>query len=217
MTDELLFSVLGLTMDGTNTNEIMSPTVSAQPAEYETPCTIPYNDHSEVIDRLISPSTDSVECYTDLTYSPEMPWSDWTTTNIAESSVSLNEFSALDTEFDWCLDKTWNSGLPERTPMCTPGCERFLHLPLPKPSQQPQQIFQHDEPLLVLGIDLRSLENSLSADFNNNQLEESLLLSTSANAALATHDYTNRSLDHAPEDRCFPCTYQGCLKVSNMH
>lgn len=49
------------------------------------------------------------------------------------------------------------------------------------------------------------------ADYNNNQLDDSLLISSTA--ALATHDYTNRSLVNASEDRCFPCTYQGCLKV----
>lgn len=50
-------------------------------------------------------------------------------------------------------------------------------------------------------------------DYNNNQLNDSLLISSAATAALATHDYTNRSLANASEDRCFPCTYQGCLKV----
>jgi len=53
----------------------------------------------------------------------------------------------------------------------------------------------------------------LIADYNNNQLNDNLLISSAATAALATHDYTNRSLANASEDRCFPCTYQGCLKV----
>lgn len=54
--------------------------------------------------------------------------------------------------------------------------------------------------------------SSLITDYNNNQLEENLM-STAAAAALATHDYTNRTLMNSIEDRCFPSTYQGCLKV----
>jgi len=54
------------------------------------------------------------------------------------------------------------------------------------------------------------------ADYNNNQLDDNLLISSAATAALATHDYTNRSLANAAEDRCFPCTYQGCVKVSSF-
>lgn len=48
-------------------------------------------------------------------------------------------------------------------------------------------------------------------DYNNNRVEGNI--SSAAAAALATHDYTNRSLASAAEDRCFPCTYQGCVKV----
>lgn len=48
-------------------------------------------------------------------------------------------------------------------------------------------------------------------DYNNNRVEGDI--SSAAAAALATHDYTNRSLASAAEDRCFPCTYQGCVKV----
>lgn len=72
-------------------------------------------------------------------------------------SGCLSELSELDSELEWCLDRSWNADLPDRTPLCTPGCEGFLHLPLPKP----QQVFHHDEPLLVLGIDLRALEDTL--------------------------------------------------------
>lgn len=51
-------------------------------------------------------------------------------------------------------------------------------------------------------------------DYNNNQMEEdNHLVPSSADVALATHDYTNRSLTQAADDRCFPCTYQGCVKV----
>lgn len=52
------------------------------------------------------------------------------------------------------------------------------------------------------------------ADYNNNQLDDDTLIPSAATAALATHDYTNRSLANAAEDRCFPCTYQGCVKVN---
>lgn len=54
--------------------------------------------------------------------------------------------------------------------------------------------------------------NRAFTDYNNNQIDQSLL-TTAADAALATHDYTNRSFAQAAEDRCFPCTYQGCIKV----
>ncbi|XP_024943503.1 Krueppel-like factor luna isoform X3 [Cephus cinctus] len=207
--DELFFSALGLDMNGPDTeNHLLSPSTSFLPCDHETPCTTPLSENSEYIDYPTNPIGFSVDCYTNLTSSPETPWSDWTT-NASTSSSCLSELSELDSELEWCLDKSSNAGLPERTPLCTPGCEGFLHLPLPKPKTQ----LQHDEPLLVLGIDLRALEDSLGMDHNNNQLEESLLLSSAANAALATHDYTNRSLAHAAEDRCFPCTYQGCIKV----
>lgn len=73
----------------------------------------------------------------------------------------LSELSELDSELEWCLDKSWNSGLPERTPLCTAGCEGFLHLPLPNPQQQ---TFQGEEPLWVLGIDLRALEDTLDTN-----------------------------------------------------
>lgn len=70
-----------------------------------------------------------------------------------------SELSELDSELDWnwCLENSWDSGLPERTPLCTAGCEGFLNLPLSNQQQMPQ----YDEPLLVLGIDLRSLENTV--------------------------------------------------------
>lgn len=52
-------------------------------------------------------------------------------------------------------------------------------------------------------------------DYNNNRVEGDI--SSAAAAALATHDYTNRSLASAAEDRCFPCTYQGCVKVFMLY
>lgn len=68
----------------------------------------------------------------------------------------LSELSELDSELDWCLERSWDFGLPERTPLCTAGCEGFLHLP---PLPNSQQMPKYEEPLLVLGIDLRALEN----------------------------------------------------------
>ncbi|KAK2587348.1 hypothetical protein KPH14_003065 [Odynerus spinipes] len=215
MADELLFSALGLTTDTSFDRQLSSPCVSSLPSsEYESSCRTPLSDDSEIIDSHMTSLTTPVECYTELTCSLRDSWNDWTTNASTSSSGCLSELSELDSELEWCLDKTWNSGLPERTPLCTAGCEGFLHLPLPSP----QQVYHHDEPLLVLGIDLRALEDTLGSecmvtDYNNNQLEESLLISSAATAALATHDYTNRNLANAAEDRCFPCTYQGCLKV----
>lgn len=71
-------------------------------------------------------------------------------------------------------------------------------------------------PLLQRNFFLNFSE-TLIADYNNNQLDDDLLISSAATAALATHDYTNRSLANAAEDRCFPCTYQGCVKVNFFH
>lgn len=57
----------------------------------------------------------------------------------------------------------------------------------------------------------------LLLDFNNNhnQLNEQPT-TNAADVALATHDYTNRSLTQGAEERCFPCTYQGCAKVIDV-
>ncbi|XP_012282014.1 transcription factor Sp1-like isoform X2 [Orussus abietinus] len=206
VTDDLLLSALGLSMDTFTESQLSTPTTTTLPYDYETSCTTPLSEASETLDHSIS--LNAVECYTDLSFSSEVPWNDWTT-GTSTSSSCPSELSELDSLLDWCLDSGWNTALPERTPMCDPLCEEFLHMPLPKP----QQPFQHDEPLLVLGIDLRALEDTLGTDYNNNQIDDNLLVSSAANAALATHDYTNRSLVHAAEDRCFPCTYQGCAKV----
>lgn len=211
MTDELLFSALGLTVDAGVERQLFSSSLTSLPCEYETSCrTSPLSDDSETIENHGNAVANPIECYTDLTCPAKMQWNEWTN-NGSTSSGYLSELSELDSELEWCLDKSWNSGLPERTPLCTAGCEGFLHLPLPNL----QQTFQPEEPLWVLGIDLRALEDTLdtsSIDYNNNQLEENLI-SSAATAALATHDYTNRSLANAAEDRCFPCTYQGCVKV----
>ncbi|OAD57471.1 Krueppel-like factor 15 [Eufriesea mexicana] len=240
MTDELLFSALGLTTDTSVERQLFSINSTTFTCDYDaSSCRTPRSDDSETIDGHATNIGNTVECYTNLTCPVKTSWNEWTDNNSTplsgELSVyrarnkplckdekknsgergtgclsELSELSELDSELEWCLDKSWNSGLPERTPLCTAGCEGFLHLPLPSP----QQTFQREEPLWVLGIDLRALDDTLETgriDYNNNQVEENI--SSAAAAALATHDYTNRSLANASEDRCFPCTYQGCVKV----
>ncbi|XP_029174526.1 zinc finger protein 76-like isoform X1 [Nylanderia fulva] len=212
MTDELLFSALGLTMDTSVERQLFSPIKTNLPSDYEVSCTLLSNDfRTHDSDQLNA--ANPIDCYTDLSCSLQSSWNDWSTTNTSTSSSCLSELSELDSELEWCLEKSWDSGLPERTPLCTAGCEGFLHLP---PLPNTQQTTQYEEPLLVLGIDLRALENEFGTntiDYNNNQLDEDSVIPTTATAALATHDYTNRSLANAAEDRCFPCTYQGCVKV----
>ncbi|XP_043584190.1 Wilms tumor protein homolog isoform X1 [Bombus pyrosoma] len=216
MTDELLFSALGLTMDTGVEKQLFSTNSTSFACDYEaSSCrTTPRSDDSETVDQSNNIGN-TVECYTDLTCPAKISWNEWSDNNSTPLSGTgclseLSELSELDSELEWCLDRSWNSGLPDRTPLCTAGCEGFLHLPLPNP----QQTFQREEPLWVLGIDLRALDDTLETsgiDYNNNQVEENI--SSAAAAALATHDYTNRSLANAAEDRCFPCTYQGCVKV----
>ncbi|CAK9824997.1 Krueppel-like factor 15 [Anthophora retusa] len=214
MTDELLFSALGLTTDTGVERQLFSANTTTLTCNYEasTCRTTPCSDDSETIEGRASNFT-NIQCYTDLTYPTKTAWNEWSdnTSTSFSGTGCVSELSELDSELEWCLDKSWNSGLPERTPLCTAGCEGFLHLPLPNP----QQTFQQEEPLWVLGIDLRALDDNLETsriDYNNNQVEENIISSAAA-AALATHDYTNRSLTNASEDRCFPCTYQGCAKV----
>ncbi|XP_076296631.1 uncharacterized protein LOC143216935 isoform X1 [Lasioglossum baleicum] len=212
MTDELLFSALGLSIDTGVEQQLFSTDAGTLECDFEvSSCrTTPHSDDSEAVDSRVNNAVNPSDCYTELNCPTKLLWNEWANQTSA-SSGCLSELSELDSELEWCLDKSWNSGLPERTPLCTEGCEGFLHLPLPNP----EQTFQREEPLWVLGIDLRALEDTLETsgvDYNNNQLEENLISSAAA-AALATHDYTNRTLANAAEDRCFPCTYQGCVKV----
>ncbi|PBC32314.1 Krueppel factor [Apis cerana cerana] len=220
MTDELLFSALGLSMDTGVERQLLSsnPVTYALECEGSSSCrTTPHSDDSEIGDPHAASIGNPIGCYTDLSWPAkgQSSWNEWSDNNSTSLSGNgclseLSELSELDSELEWCLDKGWNSGLPERTPLCTAGCEGFLHLPLPGPQQQTFQ--QGEEPLWVLGIDLRALDDTLETrDYNNNRVEGDI--SSAAAAALATHDYTNRSLASAAEDRCFPCTYQGCVKV----
>lgn len=217
MTDDILFSALGLTTDTSIERQLFSPTRTNLSSDYEVSCTTPFSDDFGIFDSQLS-MTNPTDCYTDLSCSPQSSWNDWSITSTPTSSGYFSELGDLDSELgalsDWCLEKSWDFGLPERTPLCTAGCEGFLHLP-PLPNPQSPQTPQYEEKLLVLDIDLRSLETlgTNTIDYNNNPIDNSLLISSAATAALATHDYTNRNLANASEDRCFPCTYQGCLKV----
>ena len=85
MTDELLFSALGLDMDVLNEKQLESPTASIS-YDYETPCTTPLSDYSEFTDNSLNVSNNGLACYTDLTYSPEVQWNDWTTSASTSSS-----------------------------------------------------------------------------------------------------------------------------------
>ncbi|XP_020284465.1 early growth response protein 2-like isoform X2 [Pseudomyrmex gracilis] len=217
MADELLFSAFGLTTDTSERQLFFQNTNLSNYCEIPTMCaTCPLNNDFEMLDTQLNMTSNPMDFYQDLNSSLQSSWDDWSTTNTPNSSSGCwNEQNELDSELEelgWCLGKFGDCSLPEKTPLCTAGCERFLHLSSSQPNPQPQ----HEESLLVLGVDLRSLENTLDAntiDCNNNRLDDDLLISPAATAALATHDYTNRSLGNAAEDRCFPCTYQGCLKV----
>lgn len=85
MTDELLFSALGLDMDVLNEKQSQSPTTSFS-YEYETSCTTPLSDYSEFTENSFTLTNNGLECYTDLTYSPEVQWSDWSTKTLTPSS-----------------------------------------------------------------------------------------------------------------------------------
>ena len=85
MTDELLFSALGLDMDILNEKQIQSPTTSFS-YEYETPCTTPLSDYSDFSYNSSNTIKNELGCYTDLTYSPEVQWNDWKTSASTSSS-----------------------------------------------------------------------------------------------------------------------------------
>ncbi|XP_014210461.1 dendritic arbor reduction protein 1-like isoform X2 [Copidosoma floridanum] len=206
MADELLFSALGLE---TSTPQLDAESLGSSPSsflsEYETPCT-PSSGSSESLETNLTTIPGVHDFYSDSS-SPELPWNDW-----SAGTFSFIDFNELVPELDWWTDgDCGGASLPVRTPLCTPGCEDFLYLPIPaKASQQ-----QLEEPLLVLGVDRRPLDdNFVMTQDVNYQLATS---DGSADVALATHDYSHRETPTAPspatEERCFPCTYQGCSKV----
>lgn len=85
MTEELLFSALGLNMDVLNEKPLQSPTTSFS-YEYETPCKTPLSDYSELTENSFTLMNNRIECYTDMTYSPEVQWSNWSTNTFTSSS-----------------------------------------------------------------------------------------------------------------------------------
>lgn len=87
MTDELLFSALGLTMDTSIERQLFSPT--NLPNDYEVSCATPFNDDFGILDGQLN-VTNPTDCYTDLTCSPQSSWNDWSTTNTPTSSGIFN-------------------------------------------------------------------------------------------------------------------------------
>jgi len=83
MTDELLFSALGMTMDTSIERQLFSPTKTNLPSDYEVSCTTPLNDFG-IFDNQLN-MINSTDCYTDLTCSPQSSWNDWSTTNTPTS------------------------------------------------------------------------------------------------------------------------------------
>lgn len=84
MTDELLFSTLGLAMDTSVERQL--PTKMNLPYDYEVSCETPLSDDFGIIDGQSSLAANPTDCYTDLTYSTKSSWNDWSSTNTPTSS-----------------------------------------------------------------------------------------------------------------------------------
>ncbi|KAJ8674404.1 hypothetical protein QAD02_005666 [Eretmocerus hayati] len=234
MADELLLSALCLPVGSSPAFSESSQGWSPAPdstgfhSDYETPCTTPPSNTVDFFDSLDNSTIggNSQDLYTNSVRSPSVAWNEWTSYTETPLQKDLSE---LVSELDWCVGDEWNNGLPVKTPLCTSGCDEFLHLPMSHNSHS-QQLSHHqcslqtqEEPMFVLGIDLKTLGDDFpvnTLDPNNNryhQHREDLVTTNPAEAALATHDYTNRddvyNQQQVSEERCFPCTYQGCLKV----
>ncbi|KAL7297335.1 hypothetical protein TKK_0009728 [Trichogramma kaykai] len=230
MAEEFLFSALGIEPSPSfSERHDLSPVNSSSFfSDYEsTPCTTPSSENSEFLehlrDSLSMDAAQSRDFYTDSVCSPEVTWNDLTANN-----SPIADLDDLVSDLEWCMDKEWNAGLPMRTPLCTAGCEDFLHLPALESSQQPTQeqqtpqaYFVQEEPLLILDVDLcrsfddNPLSNNNILDFNNNRSKDETSIGSS-DTALATHDYADRGPVVAQivgDERCFPCSYQGCAKV----
>lgn len=85
MTDELLFSALGLTMDTNAEGQLFSPIKANQTCDYEVSCTTPLSDDFGIIDVRSNMTINPMECYTDLSCSSNS-WNDWST---ADTPTSL--------------------------------------------------------------------------------------------------------------------------------
>lgn len=85
MTDELLFSTLGLTMDTSIEKQLFSPTRTNLSSDYEVSCVTPLSDDLGMFDSQLN-VINSTDYYTDLTCSPQSSWNDWSTTSTTTSS-----------------------------------------------------------------------------------------------------------------------------------
>lgn len=85
MTDELLFSALGLTMDPSIERQLFSPIKTSILSDYEASCPTPLSDDFGIFDSQLN-MTNPIDCYTDLTNSLQSSWNDWSTTNTLTSS-----------------------------------------------------------------------------------------------------------------------------------
>nr|CAD7392480.1 unnamed protein product [Timema cristinae] len=96
--------------------------------------------------------------------------------------------------------------LPEKTAFCNEYCTNFL--------QESAEQLQYPSPFVVLGVDMNALCNDgiqrQQSPFYSDDKDTSAAI-----AALAVHDYTNKTVPPAPlgDDKTFPCTFYGCNKV----
>nr|CAD7199452.1 unnamed protein product [Timema douglasi] len=96
--------------------------------------------------------------------------------------------------------------LPEKTAFCNEYCTNFL--------QESAEQLQYPSPFVVLGVDMNALCNDgiqrQQSPFYSDNKDTSAAI-----AALAVHDYTNKTVPPAPlgDDKTFPCTFYGCNKV----
>lgn len=79
MTDELLFSALGLTMDTGVERQLFSTNSTTFTGDYEaSSCrTTPSSDNSEIVEPHANNINNIIECYTDLTCPTKTSWNEW--------------------------------------------------------------------------------------------------------------------------------------------
>lgn len=89
MTDELLFSALGLTMDTGVEKQLFSTNSTSFACDYEaSSCrTTPRSDDSETVDQSNNIGN-TIECYTDLTCPAKTSWNEWSDNNSTPLSGS---------------------------------------------------------------------------------------------------------------------------------
>ncbi|XP_066996010.1 uncharacterized protein [Anabrus simplex] len=154
---------------------------------------------------------------TGLTYGQlELDLGDWVL-RPTSSSDSTGELSDLGSELDYLFSNNFSDAtgddrnsysfnygihemvLPERTAFCNDHCTSFL--------RESAEQLQYPPPMVVLGVDLCSLDTMESPQSEG----------TPASVAMASHDYTNKTLPlQLPlvgTDKLFPCTFGGCNKV----